>query len=100
MRFDVRYYLIAILFIIFDLEIAFVFPWAIVFDELGVVRSCRNGHVSVFAGTRFRLRLEEGSPRMGMSDSNSRVMHNPAPPGPVDDILRPGDDNPLMIAAS
>ena len=35
MRFDVRYYLIAILFIIFDLEIAFVIPWAIVFDELG-----------------------------------------------------------------
>ena len=36
MRFDVRYYLIAILFIIFDLEIAFVFPWALVFRELGV----------------------------------------------------------------
>ncbi len=35
MKFDVRYYLIAILFIIFDLEIAFVVPWAIVFDELG-----------------------------------------------------------------
>jgi len=36
MRFDVRYYLIAILFIAFDLEIAFVFPWALVFRELGV----------------------------------------------------------------
>ena len=36
MRFDVRYYLIAILFIVFDLEIAFVFPWALVFRELGV----------------------------------------------------------------
>ena len=35
MKFDVRYYLIAILFIIFDLEIAFVVPWAVVFDELG-----------------------------------------------------------------
>ena len=35
MKFDVRYYLVAILFIIFDLEIAFVIPWAIVFDELG-----------------------------------------------------------------
>ena len=31
MKFDVRYYLIAILFIIFDLEIAFLFPWAVVF---------------------------------------------------------------------
>jgi NADH-quinone oxidoreductase subunit A len=35
MRFDVRYYLIAILFIAFDLEIAFVFPWAIIFRALG-----------------------------------------------------------------
>jgi NADH-quinone oxidoreductase subunit A len=33
----VRYYLIAILFIIFDLEIAFLFPWAVVFKQLGVV---------------------------------------------------------------
>lgn len=37
MRFDVRYYLIAILFIIFDLEIAFVFPWAVVFSKLGLL---------------------------------------------------------------
>ena len=33
MKFDVRYYLIAILFILFDLEIAFLFPWAAVFKE-------------------------------------------------------------------
>ena len=37
MQFDVRYYLIAILFIAFDLEIAFVFPWAVIFRDLGVV---------------------------------------------------------------
>ena len=36
MRFDVRYYLVAILFIIFDLEIAFLFPWAVVLDEIGL----------------------------------------------------------------
>jgi len=35
MRFDVRYYLVAILFIIFDLEIAFLFPWAVSLDEIG-----------------------------------------------------------------
>ena len=35
MKFDVRYYLVAILFIIFDLEIAFLFPWAVVLDTLG-----------------------------------------------------------------
>lgn len=36
MRFDVRYYLVAILFIIFDLEIAFLFPWAISLDHVGM----------------------------------------------------------------
>ena len=36
MKFDVRYYLVAILFIIFDLEIAFLFPWAIVLDDVGM----------------------------------------------------------------
>ena len=36
MKFDVRYYLVAILFIIFDLEIAFLFPWAIVVQEIGL----------------------------------------------------------------
>lgn len=35
MKFDVRFYLVAILFIIFDLEIAFLFPWSVVLDELG-----------------------------------------------------------------
>jgi len=35
MKFDVRYYLVAILFILFDLEIAFLFPWAVVLDQLG-----------------------------------------------------------------
>ncbi len=35
MRFDVRYYLVAILFIIFDLEIAFLFPWAVALEEIG-----------------------------------------------------------------
>jgi len=37
MKFDVRYYLVAILFIIFDLEIAFLFPWAVVLEEIGMV---------------------------------------------------------------
>ena len=36
MKFDVRYYLVAILFILFDLEIAFLFPWAVVLEEIGV----------------------------------------------------------------
>ena len=36
MKFDVRFYLVAILFIIFDLEVAFLFPWAIAFGEIGL----------------------------------------------------------------
>jgi NADH-quinone oxidoreductase subunit A len=36
MKFDVRFYLVAILFIIFDLEVAFLFPWAVAYGELGV----------------------------------------------------------------
>ena len=35
MKFDVRYYLVAILFIIFDLEIAFLFPWAVALQHIG-----------------------------------------------------------------
>ena len=37
MKFDVRYYLVAILFIVFDLEIAFLFPWAVALGKVGIV---------------------------------------------------------------
>ena len=37
MKFDVRFYLVAILFIIFDLEVAFLFPWAVTFGKLGAL---------------------------------------------------------------
>jgi NADH-quinone oxidoreductase subunit A len=36
MKFDIRFYLVSILFIIFDLEIAFLFPWAVAFKEIGL----------------------------------------------------------------
>jgi NADH-quinone oxidoreductase subunit A len=36
MKFDVRFYLVAILFIIFDLEVSFLFPWAVAFKQVGV----------------------------------------------------------------
>ncbi len=47
MQFDVRYYLIAIQFIIFDLEIIFIVPWATVFRELGLLGLVEMG---IFAG--------------------------------------------------
>ena len=37
MKFDVRFYLVSILFIIFDLEVAFLFPWAVSFREIGML---------------------------------------------------------------
>ncbi|MDG1801239.1 MAG: NADH-quinone oxidoreductase subunit A, partial [Paracoccaceae bacterium] len=37
MKFDVRFYLVSILFIIFDLEVAFLFPWAVAFKEISMV---------------------------------------------------------------
>jgi NADH-quinone oxidoreductase subunit A len=37
MKFDVRFYLVAILFIIFDLEIAFLFPWAVAFKDISML---------------------------------------------------------------
>jgi len=45
--FDVRYYLIAILFILFDLEIAFLFPWAVVFHTIGLPAV---GAMAIFLG--------------------------------------------------
>jgi len=36
MKFDIRFYLVAILFIIFDLEVSFLFPWAVAFGKLGL----------------------------------------------------------------
>jgi NADH-quinone oxidoreductase subunit A len=38
MKFDVRFYLVSILFIIFDLEVAFLFPWAVSLRRIGLVR--------------------------------------------------------------
>jgi len=40
MEFDVRFYLVAILFIIFDLEIAFLFPWAVSLGNIGIFGFC------------------------------------------------------------
>ena len=54
-RFDVRFYLVAILFIIFDLEVAFLFPWAI---SLYLKQNCRlylNDDFFVYINCRFYL---------------------------------------------
>ena len=78
MRFDVRYYLLAILFIIFDLEIAFLFPWAVVFQKIGIIALIEMALFLLLLVIGFRLRVEEGSTGMGVISSIDRVMHNPA----------------------
>ena len=47
MKFDVRYYLVAILFIVFDLEIAFLFPWAVALGRIGLAGL---GAMAIFLG--------------------------------------------------
>ena len=71
MKFDVRYYLVAILFILFDLEIAFLFPWAIVLKETRHIRFRLHDDLSGHPGGRFYLRMDEGSAGMGV-DGMSR----------------------------
>ena len=68
-RFDVRYYLVAILFIIFDLEVAFLFPWAVSLGDIGVFGFWS---MIVFLGgadDRLHLRMEEGGARMGVIET-------------------------------
>ena len=67
MKFDVRYYLVAILFIVFDLEIAFLFPWAVALDTIGMVGLAAMGIFLLDPGRRLHLRVEEGGARMGLT---------------------------------
>ena len=66
MKFDVRYYLVAILFILFDLEIAFLFPWAVALREIGADRLLGDDDLPRHPGRRLRLRVEKGRPGLGM----------------------------------
>jgi NADH-quinone oxidoreductase subunit B len=65
MKFDVRYYLVAILFILFDLEIAFLFPWAVALKEIGPVGFWAMMDLPGDPGGGLRLRMEEGRARLG-----------------------------------
>ena len=66
MKFDVRFYLVSILFIIFDLEVAFLFPWAVVFGDIGWYGFWSVMIFLARAHHRLRLRVAEGSARMGL----------------------------------
>ena len=65
-KIPVKYYLTAMLFIVFDIEIVFLYPWAVTFGQLGVVRPGRDGHLRTHRAHRVRLRLAARRPGMGL----------------------------------
>ena len=67
MKFDVRYYLVAILFILFDLEIAFLFPWAVVLPEIGLF-----GFVAMMVFLRSSSSASSTNGRRARSNGNER----------------------------
>ena len=81
MRFDARFYLVSLLFIIFDLEVAFLFPWAIVFHDIGALRVLVDDALPRRVDDRLRLRMEQGSAGMGLSAGS---MVAPARRGVID----------------
>ena len=76
MKFDVRFYLVSILFIIFDLEVAFLFPWAVSMFDLSRaghgVRLLVDDGLPRRADRRLHLRMEEGRARMGVTTTISK----------------------------
>ena len=60
-KFDVRFYLVAILFIIFDLEIAFLFPWAVALGNIGLVGFLVDDDFPRRVDGRLYLRMEKGA---------------------------------------
>ena len=86
MKFDVRYYLVAILFILFDLEIAFLFPWAVVLQDIGWFGFWSMMVFLAHPRRRLHLRVEEGRAGMGVTGRamgiegvlQRRLRHHPA----------------------
>ena len=64
-RYSIRYYLIAMLFVIFDVETVFMFPWAVSSTSCGV-RPDRDARVPLHPGRRLLLRVEEGRARVAI----------------------------------
>ena len=61
MKFDVRYYLVAILFIVFDLEIAFLFPWAVSMSETGTLGLVAMGIFLLILVVGFAYEWKKGA---------------------------------------
>ncbi len=88
MKFDARFYLVSLLFIIFDLEVAFLFPWAVAFHDIGAFGFWSMILFLGGADDRLRLRVEQGGARMGLT---AGPIVAPAPRG----ILDPSTGKPV-----
>ena len=64
-RFPVRFYLVAMIFIIFDIEIIFLYPWAVIFRQLGGLRAVGDGGVRGRGVRLVRLPDRQRRPRLG-----------------------------------
>ena len=94
-RFDVRYYLVAILFIIFDLEVAFLFPWAVSPEGHRRVRLPVDDRLPWRADRRLRLRVVQRRAGVGVSRMSDSARRSPGtathlPPGPEQDAVIKG----------
>ena len=85
MKFDVRYYLVAILFILFDLEIAFLFPWAVVLNEIGLFGFVVDDGLPRDPRRRLHLRVEERGAGMGMMERRRSLAYARASSPPRSD---------------
>ena len=72
-RFPVKYYITAMMFIVFDIEIVFLYPWAVSFDSDEAVRPDRDGAVHRDRLRRLRLRLASRRPGLGLTGRNSSM---------------------------
>ena len=66
-RFSVKFYLVAVLFILFDIEAVFLYPWAVAFRQLGLYGLIRDGAVHRRAAGRISVRAQEAGAGMELS---------------------------------
>ena len=71
-RYTVRFYIVAILFVVFDVETIFLFPWAVQFKLLGLFGLLEMGDFPGHPDRGVHLDLEKGSPGMGVAVAGTR----------------------------
>ncbi len=80
-RFSVKFYLVAIVFILFDIEAVFLYPWAVVYRELKLFGFCRNADVRRSDPVRILLHLEEGRAGLVAETHGRQSLRRGAGPG-------------------